>query len=104
MARVVREVEVVGTGHAIAALDGTSLTQVAFGEIGRPAAQPVGGAFPPNASVASIWAVVFVRPDMNPTYPMGSKWRMAFEDDGRITVSPSGRPRRASRRKATKSK
>jgi hypothetical protein len=88
MPSVEQDVEVIGTSHAIGALDGASLTAVALGMIGKPAAVPVGSPFPPGASVAAIWAVVFVSPEMNSRYAMGSRWHLKIDEDGSISVRP----------------
>jgi hypothetical protein len=93
--RLNQPVEVVGITHAVAALDGSSLYQVAFGTIGKlrgPSANP---SLPVNADVAAISMVVFVPADRSSPYTMGSKWVLSVDSKGAVKLTPARRTSRA---------
>jgi hypothetical protein len=95
MARLEQDVEVVGITHAVAAGDGSSLYQVAFGRIGKASFQPPGAVLPAGAQVATVWAVLFAPARSPSPYAMGSEWRLILQDDGSFTIKARGKAGRS---------
>jgi hypothetical protein len=94
-----QELEVVGISHAIGALDGSPLYQVAFGTIGKPTNPPAALSVPQGANVAAVSVVVFVPANRSVSvYPMGSRWKLSLESGGRISLAPVKKKKKKARR------